>query len=241
MNTNNNNTIISDLYDRVRKTLVKEREIRYNYDEEGNVAGGGFPTKETFEFLLFLEVKDTDGIVLLDYPVSIAHEPMIEEVMREQLAGFTPLVKNACISIIAIENSLVKTDEWELFGLYKSPDDLIKRAFGELGRELSAAGGQQNIFDLLEDDKAKEGKFLLVDNAREVQMLRYNLEEDSVPLPLVISSIPAKKPAEAATAESNKEIPIVSFLSIEETNRKENKDPPPPSPHPYLSFNLIKI
>lgn len=208
MNTNNN-TIISDLYDRVRQTLTKEREFRYNYDEEGKLANGGFPTKETFEFMLFLEVKDTDENVLLDYPVSIAHEPVLEEIMREQLAAFKSLARNACLSIIAIENSLVRTEEWELFGLFKSPEDLIKRAFGELGKDFRVTGGQQNIFDLLEDTKAKEEKSSPVIKARHIQMLRYNFEEDSVPLPLVISSIPG-----------------VSFLSVEKVNQKENKDPP---------------
>lgn len=225
MNTNNN-TIISDLYDRVRKTLLKEREIRYNHDKEGNLANGGFPTKETFEFLLFLEIKDLSGNILLDYPVSIAHEPMLEEVMREQLAAFTPIVKNACVSIIALEEGLVKHEEWELFGLYKTPEDLIQRAFGELGRELSVAGGQQNIFDLLEDDKAKDEKSLPANGDREIQMLRYNREEDAMPLPLVISSIPGKKPATEAKSNfvtHSKKQTLGNFPDNSAGNRRQEK------------------
>jgi hypothetical protein len=175
------NIIISDLYDRVQKSIEKSREI---YDSDP-ASPKSFCSFECFEYLIFLEIRDFKNKPLLHYPIAIGHEGLLEETMREQLLIYSRLLPDYSIAVIAVENSFIKFEEWELFGIYRGAEELVDAVF----KKIKSKESKEKQLTFCRIQKQRTGKTReILTGEQTVEVIRFSREEDDIPLPLVIST-----------------------------------------------------
>jgi hypothetical protein len=115
--------IFTDLHERMRQTSQMKRRW-FLQNEKSSIENESWII-ESFEFLIFLEIRDSHGNAVTQYPVSIGHEPILKELMCEQLTIYKSLLPGYPVAVIAVENSLVTFEEWNLFCKYQSARDLV--------------------------------------------------------------------------------------------------------------------
>lgn len=122
---------VSDLYERVARTAFRERERVRFYDDSGFPVEPRFDAFEVFEFVIFIEIKNAAGEVVLQVPAALGFEINLEEALREQLLLASRLLPGCAVTALAVENSLVRMEEWDLFGQ-------VSAITGRLARALEA-------------------------------------------------------------------------------------------------------
>lgn len=168
-----------DLHDRVRQTIEKRRQRLLHYDDNYNLAAD-FYGFEIFEFLIFLELRDAGGNATLHYPVAIGHEPILEDSMREQLAIYSRLLPGHPVAVIAIENTLVNWEEWDLLFAHPTAEALVDAVLEKSERKLIKSKKQiSDPFCWQKEEIVQE---------QTIEVTRFSKNEDSEPLPLVIST-----------------------------------------------------
>lgn len=168
-----------DLRDRIRQTIEKKRQRLLCYDNncEQTADFYGF---EVFEFLIFLEVRNADGNAILHYPVAIGHETILEDSMREQLAIYSRLLPSYPVAVVAIESALANWEEWDLLFAYPTAEALVDAILDKLEEKLIESNKQtSDSFCCPKEKTAQE---------QTIEITRFLKDEDSEPLPLVIST-----------------------------------------------------
>jgi len=179
--------IVPDLHDRVRQTIEKKRQRLLQYDDNGDLTTD-FYGFEVFEFLIFLELRDADGNAVLHYPIAIGHETILEDLMREQLAIYSRLLPGYTIAVIAIENTLVNWEEWDLLFAYPTAEALVNANFENLERKLIPSKKQvSDCFCCRKKENAKQFSDTEMAQEQMTEVTRFSKNEDCEPMPLVIA------------------------------------------------------
>ncbi len=197
------NHTFSDFQDRVQKTIEKMRQPLYGCDDSGNLIKDFVVSFETFEFLIFLEIRDSKGNVLLHHPVAIAHEPILEEVMREQIKTFSCLLPGYPVAVVSVENSLIKFEEWDLFDAYATAEEVVKLIVNNLRRKLKT---RKEMFPHSFDEHKERSKEPVsnkkIIEEQTIEAIYFSKEGSDEPLPLIISACYSQQMLKTISTES---------------------------------------
>lgn len=144
-----NTTTNFDITERVRKSLFIDRDGDWTSfsNGQGSMAeqlGCFIP-----EFVVFVEIYNCDGDLILNYPVEHCNKTDLEEAMKQQVLRYGKLLENACVSTAAVETSLVETAEWFALKHFRAPEFLIAEAL-ERAESLAQQGNKQvSYLDLI--------------------------------------------------------------------------------------------
>ncbi len=138
-----------DIDERVRKSIFIDRDGDWTSFTNG--MGSMAEQLGVFipEFVIFVEIYNLDGELILNYPVEHCSEADLEEAMKRQVLLYGKLMENVGVSTIAVETSLVETAEWFALEHFKSPEFLIVEAL-ERAEKLAEQGNEQlSYLDLI--------------------------------------------------------------------------------------------
>jgi len=147
-----------DIEERVRRSIF----INRSGDWTSFTNGQGTMTEQLGaylpEFLIFVEIYNLEGELILNYPVEQAVEAELEEAMKRQVLLYGKLMENVGVSTVAVETSLVESAEWFAFEHFKSPEFLIVEAL-ERAEKLAEPGNEQlSYLDLIKEfENQQEG------------------------------------------------------------------------------------
>ncbi len=145
-----------DIEERVRQSIFIDRSGDWTSftNGQGSMAEqlGAFVP----EFVIFVEIYNPDGELILNYPVEHCSEMDLEESMKRQVLRYGKLIENVGICTIAVETSLIKTSEWFALEHFKGPEFLIAEAL-ERAEKLAEPGNEQlSYLDLIAEVENQE-------------------------------------------------------------------------------------
>jgi len=147
-----------DINERVRKSIFIDRDGDWMSFTNGMGSMAEHLGCYIPKFLIFVEIYNLDGKLILNYPVEQATETELEEVMKRQVLLYGGLIENVGICTVAVETSLVATAEWFALEHFKGPEFLIVEAL-ERAEKLAEPGNEQlSYLDLIKEfENQKEG------------------------------------------------------------------------------------
>ncbi len=139
-----------DLAERVHKSLFLD-----NSSNCTTFAGKMKVTKNlgTYlpEFLIFIEIYDVAGELILNYPVEKSTEKNLEEAMKIQVSRYGRLIENVCVCAVALEKSFVTDAEWLAYESFNGPEQLIIKTLNRAEKKATPENKQISILDLIEE------------------------------------------------------------------------------------------
>jgi len=108
------------------------------------------------EFLIFIEIYNLNGELILNYPVERCAEADLEDAMRRQVTRYGNLLENVCICSAAIETPLIKTAEWFAFEHFQAPEFLIAETLDRAERNARPENEQISCLDFIEEAERLE-------------------------------------------------------------------------------------
>jgi hypothetical protein len=145
-----------DIEEKVRRSVFIDRGGDWTSftNGQGNLA----ERLEAFvqEFVIFVEIYNLDGDLILNYPVEHCAEEGLEDTMKKQSTRYGKLIENVNICTVTVETSLIKTGEWFALEHFKGPEFLIVEAL-ERAEKLAEPGNQQlSYLDLIKESENQE-------------------------------------------------------------------------------------
>lgn len=146
-----------DIDERARKSVFIDRDG--DWTRFANGQGSMVEQLWAFipEFVIFVEIYNLDGELILNYPVEQCAEEVLEKVMKRQVIRYGQLIKNVSISTVAVEKSLINTVEWFALKQFKAPEFIILETLERAGRVAESNNEQLSYLDLIteaENDEA---------------------------------------------------------------------------------------
>ena len=108
------------------------------------------------EFLVFIEIYNLNGELILNYPVERCAEAGLEDAMKRQVTRYGKLLENVCICSAAIEISLVETAEWFVFEHFQVPEFLIAETLDRAEKNARPENEQKSCLDFIEEAERLE-------------------------------------------------------------------------------------
>lgn len=173
------------------------------------------------KFLIFVEIYDLDGDLILNYPVEHCAEEGLEDSMKQQAIRYGKLIENVGICTIAVETSLVESAEWFAFEHFKAPEFLVVEALERAERYSEPGNKQLSYLDLIKEfENQKEGVEKLVAPIQEMPrpaLCEHPSEFEITVLPVVMRA----KSVRVKPVDDNREVDAVQGA----VNSKGNAEP----------------
>lgn len=144
-NINNN----FDIADRARRSIFIDRQGDWTSYTDGMGSMAEYLGTYTPEFLIFVEIFDCRGELILNYPVERRDEDDLEEAMKRQVIMYGKLLENVGVSTVAVETLLVESAEWFAFEHFDWPEFLIVEVIERAERKAEPNNQQLSYLDLI--------------------------------------------------------------------------------------------
>jgi len=108
------------------------------------------------EFLIFVEIYNPEGELILNYPVEYCSETDLEAAMKRQVLLYGKLMENVGVSTVAVETSLIESAEWFALEHFKGTEFLVVEALERAEKLAEPINEQVSYLDLINEAENQE-------------------------------------------------------------------------------------
>ncbi len=101
------------------------------------------------KFLVFVEIYNFDGKLILNYPVEHCRVAELKDAMKRQVLLYGKLIENVGVCCVSLETSLVESAEWFAFEHFKAPEFIVVEVLERAERIAEPNNRQISYLDLI--------------------------------------------------------------------------------------------